>query len=308
MILVFLQVTAGIALLFFGMQMMKNGLESAAKYRIQTFLKTFTRTPLLGMLTGIVITALVQSSTFVTVLSIGFVNASIMTFPQALGIVLGTNIGTCVTTQLMSFNLTNLAVPAIGLGAIIIVLSKREGLKSLGQSIVGFGVVFLGMNIMTQSLEPLKDYPPFISMLTSFNNPIIGIIAGTVFSALIHSSSTTTGVVIALSHQGLIDLPSSVAIVLGSNIGTCITGILVSIGTTSGAKRVALAHVMLNVVGALAFLPIIFPFSQFVAFTSDSLPRQVANAHLVFNVASSLVILPFVNQFSKLLYKLIPSN
>jgi len=308
LVLVLLQVSAGVALLFFGMQMMKTGLESAAKHRMKNFLRICTRNSFLGLLTGIAITALVQSSTAVTVLSIGFVNAGIITFTQALGIVLGTNIGTCVTTQLISFDLVSLAIPAIGLGSLLMILSKRKGLRSLGQSIVGFGVIFLGMNIISISLEPLKDSKTFLSLLTSFSNPAIGILAGTVFSALIHSSSTTTAVVIALSQQNLIDLPSSVAIVLGSNIGTCITGILVAIGTTSAAKRVAMAHVLLNVIGALVFIPFIQPFSEFIASTSELLPRQVANAHLVFNVISSIVVIPFISQFSKLLYLLVPDK
>lgn len=308
MVLVLLQVSAGVALLFFGMQMMKSGLESAAKHRMKNFLRVCTRNPLLGLFTGVVLTALVQSSTAVTVLSIGFVNAGIITFTQALGIVLGTNIGTCVTTQLISFDLVNLAIPAIGLGALLMISSNRKGLRSLGQSIVGFGVIFLGMNIITISLEPLKDSKTFLSLLTSFSNPAIGVLAGTLFSALIHSSSTTTAIVIALSQQNLIDLPSSVAIVLGSNIGTCITGILVAIGTTPSAKRVAMAHVLLNVVGALLFIPFIHPFSNFIANTSELLPRQVANAHLFFNLISSLVVIPFINQFAKALYILVPER
>jgi len=308
MIVIILSVTAGLALLFFGMQLMKSGLEQAAQDKIKAAIHFLTKTPLCGMLTGTVITALVQSSTAVTVLSIGLVNARIMSFAQAVGIILGTNIGTCVTALLISFNLERLALPAIGLGAISWYLGRNR-LRSFGQALVGFGIVFLGMNTMADALKPLKDYPVFVNWLAALSaTPLLGVLAGTIFTALIHSSSTTIGVAIALSGQGLMNLEGAVAIILGSNIGTCITGILACIGTSRAAQRVAVAHVMLNVIGALVLLPFIYPFSQLIAATSNLLPRQVANAHTIFNIISSLAVLPFVHQFSRLIERMVPDR
>lgn len=303
-----LALSVGLAMLFFGMQFMKSGLENAAQHRLRMILQRLTKTPLTGMLTGTLITALVQSSTAVTVLSIGFVNARLMTFEQALGIILGTNIGTCITAQLISLDLHKLAIPAIGLGALIMWLSKGRG-KYVGQAILGFGVAFLGMSVLGEALQPLKDYPPFIHWLTTLSqNYLLAVVAGTVFSALIHSSSTTTGVVMALSSQGLVDLPAAIAIVFGSNIGTCITGLLASFGTNRSAQRVAMSHVMLNVGGVALFLPFLGPFTTLMAETASELPRQIANAHTIFNIASSVILLPFISQFSQMLFWIVPDR
>ncbi len=301
--------SAGVALLLFGMQFMKAGLEKAAQHRMRGVLQALTRNPYTGALAGTVITALVQSSTAVTVITIGLVNAGIITFYQAVGIVLGTNIGTTVTAQLISFRLEDLALPAIGLGAIIMTWSRRQGWRCLGQSIVGFGVVFVGIGAMSQALIPLKDSPLFIKTLSAMSGSVLlGVLAGTLFTALIHSSSTTTGVVIALAHQGMIDLPAAIAIIFGSNIGTCITGVIASIGSSVNAQRVAASHVMLNVIGVLLFLPFLTPFSTFIAGTAPGLTRQVANAHTLFNILSSIVILPFTRQFAWLITKIVPDH
>ncbi|WP_418790615.1 Na/Pi cotransporter family protein [Phosphitispora sp. TUW77] len=303
-----LKFCAGITLLLFGMQFMRDGLESAARKKMQKALKRLTKNPLVGFIAGVIITALVQSSTAVTVITIGFVNAGILTFYQAVGIVLGTNVGTCITTQIISFRIEDIALPAIGLGALLIVIPQKNSWRYLGQSIAGFGIIFLGINIMSESLEPLKNSPFFINLLARVSsNVFFGILAGTVFTGLIHSSATTTGIVITLSRQGLLDLPTSIAIILGSNIGTCITGVLAAIGTPPAAKQVAAAHVLLNVFGVIAVIPFILPFASLVEFTATDLPRQIANAHTIFNVFSSLLVLPFTRYFSKLVEKMVPS-
>lgn len=305
--LTLLQLCAGMALLLFGMQFMKTGLENVAQRRMKQALHTLTRSPALGTLTGTVITMLVQSSTAITVMTIGLVNARVISFAQALGIVLGTNVGTCITTQIISFNLNEMALPAIGLGALLMTWSKRRGTYYLGQSVVGFGVVFLGIGAITASMEPLKDMPQFIAIMRSMGqSPLLALLAGIVFTALIHSSSTTAGVIIALSHQGLMTLPMATAMVLGSNIGTCITGILAAIGSSPAAKRVAAAHVLLNIVGVLICFPLISPFSQLVAMTASNLPRQIANAHTIFNIVSTIAVLPFAKQFANFLERIIP--
>lgn len=302
-----LKFCAGVALLLFGMRFMKDGLENVARRRIRRTLETLTRTPLIGFLTGTVLTALVQSSTAVTVITIGFVNAGIINFSQAVGIILGTNVGTCITAQMISFKLEDFALPAIGLGSLLIVWAPRPAFRHLGQSIVGFGIVFLGIATMSDSLAPLKDSPVFISLLGRVSaNTLLGVLAGTVFTALIHSSATTAGVVIALSHQGLIDLPTSIAIILGSNIGTCITAVMAAIGTPAGARQVAAAHVALNVLGVAAVMPFIVPFTHLVEATAVALPRQIANAHTLFNVFSSVAVLPFARQFAALVRRIVP--
>lgn len=305
--IIILQFSAGVALLLFGMRFMRDGLERAAQTRIRRALQTLTKTPLIGFITGTILTALVQSSTAVTVITIGFVNAGVLSFYQAVGIVLGTNVGTCITAQMISFKLEQIALPAIGLGALLMVISKRKSLRDIGQSIVGFGVVFLGINTMSDALEPLKNSQTFIDLLGKVSaNSLLGVIAGTIFTALIHSSATTTGVVIALSRHGLIDLPTSIAIILGSNIGTCITGVLAAIGTPPRAKQVAASHVLLNVIGAVMVMPFIHPFADFILGTADTLPRQIANAHTFFNVFSSIAVLPFARHFTSLVQRIIP--
>ena len=302
-----LKFSAGLALLLFGMQFMKTGLENAAQRRMRQALRTLTSTPTLGTLTGTVVTMLVQSSTAITVMTIGLVNARVIGFQQALGIVLGTNVGTCVTTQLISFNLNEMALPAIGLGALIMTWSKRKGWYYLGQSIVGFGVVFLGIGVITASMEPLKDTPIFSKALNSLGQSVLlALLAGTLFSALLHSSSATAGIVMVLSSQGLISLPMAIAMVLGSNVGTCITGVMAAIGSSPAAKRVALSHVILNMVGVVIFLPLINPFTDLIVQTANNLPRQIANAHTAFNLISTLAVLPFTRQFAFLLEKIIP--
>lgn len=302
-----LKFSAGVALLLFGMKFMKDGLEKAAQSRIKRVLQSLTRTPLAGFLTGSIITALVQSSTAVTVITIGFVNAGVLNFHQAVGIILGTNVGTCITAQLISFRLEEIALPAIGLGAILMAVPSNKLNRNLGQSVAGFGVVFLGINIMSDSLEPLKHSQAFIDLLGQVgSNALLGVIAGTLFTALIHSSATTTGVVIALSQLGLINLTAAIAIILGSNIGTCITGVLAAIGTPTAAKQVAAAHVLLNVIGVAVLMPFINPFADLIQFTASTLPRQIANAHTVFNIFSSLAVLPFSHRFASLVQKIIP--
>ncbi|PKM80602.1 MAG: Na/Pi cotransporter [Firmicutes bacterium HGW-Firmicutes-14] len=302
-----LKFCAGVALLLFGMRFMRDGLENAAKKRMRQAIKTLTQNPVTGFFTGTVITALVQSSTAVTVITIGFVNAGIMNFYQAVGIILGTNVGTCVTAQIISFNLEEIALPAIGLGALLIILPGKRSVRYAGQSMVGFGIIFLGIGTMSDSLEPLKHSPVFIDLMGKVSsNAFLGVLAGTLFTALIHSSATTTGIAITLSHQGLLDLPTAIAIILGSNIGTCITGVMASIGTPTAAKQVAAAHVLLNVLGAAVFIPIIHPFAGLTEMTAGTLPRQIANAHTIFNILSSVAVLPFSRQFACMVQKIMP--
>ncbi len=286
---------------------MRKGLERTAHSRMRRTLATLTSSPTAALVMGTVSTALVQSSTAITVLAIGFVNAGILGLVQAIGIVLGSNIGTCVTAQMLSFNLAILAAPAMVAGLVCLALgNKRTALKYAGQSLLGFGLIFSGLEIISRSFAPLRHSAWFTGMLASLDGrPLQAVLVGTLFTGLIHSSATTTGVVLALSRQGLLDLPSAIALVLGGNIGTCITAVLACIGGTATGKRVALAHVLLNVLGVAIFLPLLQPFSALVQLTAHSLPRQIANAQTIFNVASSLAVFPFIYGFARLLTVLV---
>ncbi len=286
---------------------MRRGLERTAHSRMRRTLATLTGSPATALLIGTVSTALVQSSTAITVLAIGFVNAGMLGLVQAIGIVLGTNIGTCVTAQMLSFNLAVLATPAMAAGLVCLALgNKRTALKYAGQSLLGFGLIFFGLEIISSCFGPLRHSAWFTDMLSSLGGrPLQAVLAGTLFTGLIHSSATTTGVVLALARQGLLDLPSAIALVLGGNIGTCITAVLACIGGTATGKRVALAHVLLNLFGVAVFLPLLHPFSALVQLTDHSLPRQIANAQTIFNVVSSLVVFPFIYSFARLLTLLV---
>lgn len=304
MILSFL---TGLIFLLGGLRIMRSGLERAAHSRMKQVLAAFTGSPAAAMFTGMVVTALVQSSTAVTVLAIGFVNARMLGLVQAVGIILGANIGTCVTAQMLSLNLTALAWPAAAAGLLLQLPGlKRASLRFAGQALLGFGLIFFGLDLISSSFTPLRDSAWFARLLASLSgSPPLAVLAGTIFTGLIHSSATTTGVVIALSREGLLDLPSAIALVLGGNIGTCFTAVLASIGGTTAGKRVALAHVLLNLGGVLLFLPLLKPFAVLVQLTDPSLPRQIANAQTFFNVASSLAVLPFIHGFTRLLTLLV---
>jgi len=302
-LLMILSFSLGLTLMLKGLQIMRDGLESAAHFKMRRTLAALTGSPAAALLTGTVITALVQSSTAITILTIGFVNAGMLGLVQAIGIILGANIGTCVTAQMLSFNLTALAVPAVVTGlAFFIPGKKRPAYRYTGQSLIGLGIVFTGLEVISYSFVPLRQSAWFATLLSSLDcRPFQAVLAGAVFTGLIHSSATTTGVVMSLARQDLLDLPSAIALVLGANIGTCITAVLAGIGGTVTGRRVAMAHVLLNLGGVLAFLPLLHPFAALAQLTDPSPPRQIANAQTIFNVASSLAVLPFTHSFARLL-------
>ena len=240
---------------------------------------------------------------------VGFVNAGLMALSQAVSMIFGANIGTTVTAQLVSFRIEELALPAIAAGFLVRFVCEKKIYRYLGQSIMGFGLLFLGMSIMSEALYPLRDYPAFIEMLASFGRiPLLGILVGALFTILVQSSSASTGVIIALTLQGLINLPSGLALIMGTNIGTCITAILASIGTNLTAKRAALAHIMFNVIGSLVFILFLRPFTSLVMMTASEVPRQVANGHTIFNVGNTLLFVPFLNYFVRFIKWLAPGE
>jgi phosphate:Na+ symporter len=253
---------------------------------------------------------------------VSFVQAQLMTFAQSLGIILGADIGTTITAQLIAFKLTDYALIVIGIGFGMMFLFKSKKLKNIGEAILGFGLLFFGMWIMSDAMAPLRTYEPFINILLQLENPLLGILVGTAFTALIQSSSAFTGIIIVLGSQGLITLEAAIPLLFGANIGTSITAALASINTGREAKRVALAHTLFKVLGVLLFVWWIPSYAEIIRMISpdgaeglsgaaqlaDVVPRQIANAHTIFNVALTIIFLPFTVQAAAFIYKLLPDK
>jgi phosphate:Na+ symporter len=297
----------GIIIFLFGLQLMRIGLNYFAKERLQTVLLSFTKTPLRSFFTGIVSTAILQSSSAVTVLTISFVNAGVLTFTQSIGIILGTNIGSTVTTEILALKMENFAIPLIIVGAILHFLPSKP-VAQLGLALGGFGCIFLGIETMKWITQPLKEHGFIFSWLLQSNtNPIlIGIIIGTLITALIHSSSATIAITMSFYTSNLITLPFAIAVVFGSNIGTCITALLATFNTNIAAKQVALAHIMLNVLGVAVFTPFIPIISQYAPMLSTNPATQIAHIQTLFNILCSIAILPFTSLFARTIMFVIP--
>lgn len=297
----------GVGLFLFGIQMMASGMQKAAGDRLRRFLEILTHRPIMGVLTGIFVTVLIQSSSSTTVMVVGFANAGLINLAQAVSVIIGANIGTTVTAQIVSFNIYALAYPAIGIGSFLNFFGRRRLYRYLGQAILGFGFLFLGIMTMSNGVIPLKELPAFHHFLLTFSaNPLLGVLAGALFTAVIQGSGATAGVIIALSTQGLIPLASAIPLILGSNIGTCITAMLASVGTNIIARRAAVAHILFNVIGVALALIFINPFTDLVLGTAHTIPRQVANAHTIFNLANTAFVLLFFNVFLRLVNRIVP--
>lgn len=302
-------VAGGLGLFIFGMKLMAEGLQKAAGDRLRRILEILTTNRVMAVITGIIVTILVQSSSTTTVMVVGFVNAGLMTLVQAVGTILGANIGTTVTAQIIAFKITELALPMIAVGVLMSFFVKKRVYRHVGQAILGFGLLFLGMTVMGGQLKTLKDVPGFNTMLVTFGEyRLLGILAGALFTALLQSSSASTATIIVLALDGLIPLDSAMALILGTNIGTCITALLASIGANLSARRAAVAHILFNVIGVTLFAFFLTPYTQLVAQTSDELARQVAWGHTIFNVVNTLVFLPFIPLFVKLIVRLVPGE
>ena len=216
-------------------------------------------------------------------------------FSQALGVILGSNIGSTVTAQIVAFKVTDYALLLIASGSIMALFSKKDNIKNIGFVILGFGLLFYGMKIMSDTMKPLRSDPTFNAILTSFENPLLGILAGAVFTALVQSSSATTGIVITLASGGSITLEAGIPLIFGANIGTCVTALLAGLNASRDAKRVAIGHVTFNVLGVVLFCFWIPTFAEWVSQTSDNIPRQIANAHTIFNIMATVVFIPFLS-------------
>ena len=299
----------GLALFLYGMQMMSDGLEDAAGNRMKNILEKLTSNRFLGVLVGAGITAVIQSSSATTVMVVGFVNSGMMTLQQAVWIIMGANIGTTITAQLITLDVGMLAPLLAFLGVAMIVFVKAPKVHHFGKILAGFGVLFIGMDMMGAAMEPLESSQAFIDMMTTFSNPILGILAGTLFTALVQSSSAAVGILQTLAASGLIPFSSAVYVLFGSNIGTCITAVLASIGTNRSAKRTTIIHLMFNVIGTIVFTIACttLPVADFVGgFTPDKPSAQIANMHTLFNVTTTLLLIPFGTYMAKLATKLLP--
>lgn len=299
----------GLGVFFLGLQLMSDGLQKAAGERMRRILEMFTSRPVKAVLTGAGVTAVLQSSSTVTVMIVGFVNSGLMNLNQALGVIMGANIGTTITAQIVSFNIYALAFPFVGLGALLYYFVPKKLPRYAGKSALGFGLLLLGLSTMSSAVTPLRTYQPFLDLLVLLGRQqLLGILAGAVFTAIVQSSSATTGLAIALAWQGVLDLPAGLAIVVGANIGTCVTALLASVTAGSAARRAAIGHLLFNVFGTVLFLIMRIPFANLVQATGASVARQLANAHTVFNVGTTLIVLPFLGSFAKLVTLLVPGE
>ncbi|MBE6852215.1 MAG: Na/Pi cotransporter family protein [Ruminococcus sp.] len=293
----------GLALFLYGMQMMSTGLEAAAGNKMKSILEKLASNRFVGVLSGAVITAVIQSSSATTVMVVGFVNSGMMTLNQAIWIIMGANIGTTITGQLIALDVGELAPIVAFAGVAAIVFLKNERVKHIGEIFAGLGILFIGMDMMGAAMKPLASSEGFVSILTKFENPVLGILAGAVFTALIQSSSASIGILQALAGSGAIGLKSAAFVLFGQNIGTCITAFLASVGTGRNAKRTTLIHIMFNVFGTVVFtvLCLVTPLvSVFEGFTPDDVPSQIANLHTAFNIVTTLLLLPVGTVLAKI--------
>ena len=298
----------GMGMFLYGMEMMSDGMKVTAGNSMRSILEKLTSNKYLAVLVGAFVTMVIQSSSATTVMLVSFVNSGLLAFSQALGVILGSNIGSTVTAQIVAFKVTDYALLLIAAGSLMSLFSKKDTIKNLGFVILGFGLLFYGMKVMSDTMKPLRSDPAFNSILTSFENPFLGILAGAIFTALVQSSSATTGIVITLASGGSITLEAGIPLIFGANIGTCITALLAGLNASRDAKRVAVAHVTFNVIGVLLFCFWIPAFAEFVSQTSQNIPRQIANAHTIFNILASIVFIPFTGYIAKTIIYYLPDK
>jgi len=311
----------GLALFLFGMDIMTQALKSAAGDYMKDLLGTLTRNRFVGIGTGAFVTAVIQSSSVTSVILVGFISAGLMSMSQSVAVIMGANIGSTVTVQILAFKVTELALPVIAVGFAIAFTAKRNEWRQVGMMILGLGMVFYGMGVMSDGLYPLRSYQPFIDFMLNLHNPLLGAAVGLVFTALVQSSAATIGILIVLASQGLIALEPAIAIALGANIGTCVTVGLAVIGKPREAVRAAVVHTLFNVAGVLiwiSFVPQLAQLAEWLSPAAEGLdgmdqlaaetPRQIANVHTFFNIANTLLLVGFTTQIARLVEWLIPDR
>jgi phosphate:Na+ symporter len=316
-----MQLFGGLALFLYGMEQMADALKAVAGERMKSILAKLTTNRFMGAVTGAFVTAVIQSSSVTTVLVVGFITAGLMSMSQSIGVIMGANIGTTITAQIVAFKVTKAALLMIAVGFFMLFASKNEKTKSYGAMIMGLGLVFFGMSVMSDAMKPLRSYQPFLDLMITMENPLVGILVAAAFTGLIQSSSATTGIVIVMASQGFISLPAGIALAFGANIGTCVTALLASIGKPREAFRAAVVHVMFNIAGVLIWLPLIAWLAEMVTVISPAhpelagtarlaaeTPRQIANAHTFFNISNTLIFIWFTGPIARLVERLVPDR
>ena len=311
----------GLAMFLFGMEQMSEGLKAAAGETLKDVLGRLTKNRFMGAITGAFVTAVLNSSSVTTVLVVGFISAGFMSLSQSVGVIMGANVGSTFTAQIVAFNVTQYALIMVAVGFLMLFTGKAEKTRHYGSMIMGLGLVFYGMGVMGDAMLPLRSYQPFLDLMVRMENPLLGILVGAVFTGLVQSSAATTGIAIVMASSGLITLPAGIALAFGANLGTCVTAILASVGKPVPAVRAAMVHVLFNVAGVLLWVLFIPQLADLVVAISPAspelagkarmaaeVPRQIANAHTVFNLANTLLFIGFTGVFARLAEKLVPDK
>ena len=301
----------GLGLFLYGMNMMGDGLQKSAGEQLKKIIGFLTSNVVMGVLVGAVVTGIIQSSSATTVMVVGFVNAGIMSLSQAIGLIMGANIGTTVTAQLVSFKLENIAPIALGIGIIIYLAARNQKYKQYAEILLGFGMLFTGMEFMKDAVNPLAEYKGFTDLLSTFGRyPILGLLLGFGITAIIQSSSAAMGMLVVLASQGLVPLSSALPILYGQNIGTCVTSLISSIGANKNAKRAAMIHLIFNILGTIIFLILLngIVVKFVVSLDPGNVARQIANVHTIFNIVSTILLLPCNKLIVKLAMRIVPDK
>ncbi|MCP4182711.1 MAG: Na/Pi cotransporter family protein [Hyphomicrobiales bacterium] len=306
----------GLALFLFGMDIMTRALKQVAGASLKTILARMTDNRFLGLAAGASITAIIQSSSITTVLLVGFISAGLMTTAQSVAVIIGANIGTTITAQILAFKITAFALPVLSLGFFVSLIAKKKSHREYGRIILGLGMVFFGMAIMSDAMKPLRSYEPFLDFMVTLDNVLLAAMVGAGFTALVQSSSATTGILIVMASQGLIGLESAIALALGANIGTCVTALLAAIGKPIEALRAAMVHTLFNVAGVLIWIGFVEELADIARMVSpaqaasdvSSIPRQLANVHTFFNVINAFIFIGFTQQITRLVESLVPER
>ncbi|MEG2837632.1 MAG: Na/Pi cotransporter family protein, partial [Erysipelotrichaceae bacterium] len=303
-----LMLVGGLALFLYGMHMMSEGLEVAAGNRMKAILEKLTSNRFVGVAVGAIITAIIQSSSATTVMVVGFVNSSLLQLEQAVWLIMGANIGTTITGQLIALDISKIAPLFAIIGVVMVSFIKKKKINYIGEIIAGLGILFIGMGMMSNAMIPLRDYQPFINLIANFSNPIIGILVGALFTAVIQSSSASVGILQALVMAGVLPFSSAIYVLFGQNIGTCITAVLASIGANRNAKRTTIIHLSFNIIGTVIFLFVVsfLPFTDWMMSITSNPAAQIANTHTVFNLVTTLALLPFGAYLAKLAKIILP--
>lgn len=317
----FMWLSGGLALFLFGMEQMIKGLLVIAGEQMKNILARLTQNRVMASLTGAAVTAVIQSSSVTTVLTVGFVSAGLMSVTQAAGVIMGANLGTTITAQIVAFKVTNYALLAVAFGFVLQFLSQKQKRIAIGQLIMGLGLLFFGMNVMSEGMAPLRDYKPFLDLMIEMKNPFLGILVAFIFTALVQSSSATIGIIIVMASNGFLTLPAGIALLMGANLGTTVTALLSTIGKSREALRTALVHSLFSILGILIWLPFIPVLADLATFISanevvyngldrvvlaEQTPREIANANTIFNLVSLIIFLPLIPIFIWIVNKLVP--